>query len=373
MTGHIRERGNGRWQILFDIAPDPVTGRRRQRSRTITGTRADAEAELERILDELDAGTWADDGTIRLGAFVDMWLEARRHQIEDTTWHGYRQKLGYLTRAMGHRRLAQVTGGSLAALYSRLQDDGLGASSVHQLHRITKRLFSDAVRWGYLRANPVERADPPKVIRPEMEVWSAADLSAFLDAARDDPYWAAWLVAAMTGMRRGEVAGLRWRSVSLDDATLEVRTVHKSIGGRLVVAEHPKTSTSRRRITLDSATVTELAVIRGARTVAALDGSDPVVTSPRRSGPDDPGLVNPDVLSKSFVRLVGRLGLPPISLHGLRHTHATLLMAAGESPKVVQERLGHARASMTIDIYTHTAGEQHRAAADRFAGLLRRA
>lgn len=357
---HIRERRPGVWQVMFDAEIDPVSGRRRQRSRTIHGTRADAEAKLAEIQAELAAGAFVDDGSMRVRDLDEMFRRVRADRWEPSTAEWYRQKLSYVVRAIGHRKAAQVTGGTMTALYAGLRDQGLSGTTVAGVHRAARAMFRAGVKWGYLRADPTDRAEPPRKDTDEMHTWTADELRYFLAETVDEQWHPAWLVLAMTGMRRSELCGLEWSNVDLKAGTITVTKKATSVSGHRHVGE-PKTRRSRRTFSIDAQTVGLLRAWRdrGGVTrvgwVAAWDDGSPV---------------DPDVISKSFRRASDRLGMPRIRLHDLRHGWATLALEAGVHIRVVADRLGHASPAVTLDVYSHAAAKADQEAADAVAGLV---
>lgn len=215
------------------------------------------------------------------------------------------------------------------------------------------RAFKDAVRWGRLPRNPADAADPPHAGQKSdgVHTWDAATLRQFLDESRtaEDRYHALWVLFATTGMRRGEALGLRWSDVDLDE---------------------PKTARGRRPLSLDPATVAVLRAhrhrMRQERLLVGPDFADLGLVFHQPDG----GWLCPDAVSEVFLRRVRRYGLPRLTLHGLRHTWATLALEQGIHPRVVQERLGHSTIAITLGIYSHVTPTLHDEAADLIAGLI---
>ena len=202
-----------------------------------------------------------------------------------------------------------------------------------------------------------------------MSTWPAATLRAFLEGVGGDRLCAAWHLAAATGMRRGEVLGLRWQDVDLDASRVAVRQTLISIRYRLSFGT-PKTAKGRRLIALDDRTVAELKRHRKAQLQERLafgpGYSDADLVFVREDGSP----VHPDLFSDYFEKHARRLGLPRIRLHDLRHTHATLALQAGVNPKVISERLGHATVAFTLDRYAHCVPAMEEEAAARVAAFV---
>jgi integrase len=203
-----------------------------------------------------------------------------------------------------------------------------------------------------------------------LRTWSQPDLTQFLEATRDQRNWAAWLMLATTGLRRGEVLGLSWSCVDLDAGRISVRRTLVDLDGQEPVWSDPKTARGRRGISLDPETVAALRAVRAEQVQerllmgAGYQDHDLVFAWP------DGRPLHPERFSRSFVRQLERHGLPALSVHGLRHTWATLALQAGVHPKVVQERLGHSSIAITMDIYSHVLPSMETDAADRVAALI---
>jgi integrase len=272
--------------------------------------------------------------------------------------------------------LQRLSGGALNALYGELLKSGradgsggLSPATVRRVHATLHHALKDAVRWQHLMQNPADAADPPRVRRSEMKVWTPSELRGFLKSIHGHRLYAAFALAALTGMRRGEVLGLRWGDVDLDGARVAVRRTLVTVGYRVEMSE-PKTAQGRRSIDLDPTTVT---VLKGHRAQQAeerlawgpqwADGGW-VFTQESREP------VHPDTFSKTFDRLVKRAGLPRIRLHDLRHTNVAHSLAAGVPVKVISERVGHSTTAFTQDVYGHVIPGMGKEAAAKVAALV---
>lgn len=306
-----------------------------------------------------------------LGVFIsELWLPAVRPTVRSSTHYSY---VGifrtHICPALGDERLDEITPQKVNAFYAALlasgharRQSGLAPSSVIRIHATLHRALRDAVRWDLIQMNPADRADPPKQKTGSLELrtWTRNEVRVFLRTVDQEPDSTYWLLLVMTGMRRGEVLGLRWNDVDLERAVLAVRQTVVSVGGRREFST-PKTARGRRLVALDSRTVQTLAV---AWRDAPFESSA-LVFSDSDGGP----LCGPRV-SKRFKALASRAGLPEIRLHDLRHTHATLALQAGIHPKIVSERLGHCAVSFTLDVYSHATPHMQGEAAERIGDLI---
>jgi integrase len=218
--------------------------------------------------------------------------------------------------------------------------------------------------------NPASRATAPKRTNgAELHTWTGSQVRAFLEATREDREHALWRILAITGMRRGEALGLKWSDVDLKQGRVSVQRSRVLAGGK--VLEHPpKTDHGRRSIPLDPATVATLRVWRARQNAERLEWGAAWSDGGWVFTAGDGSPLHPGVITKRFGEAVAAADLPRIRLHDLRHTSATLALAAGEHPKLVQERLGHATISQTMDTYSHTTSALHEAAAERLAALV---
>jgi integrase len=355
--GHVRQRGKS-WSYVLDAGPDPGSGHRRQVWKGGFRTKREAQQALRDALSRVDHGTFVTPQRTTVADYLDQWLETMRPNVRATTHAGYERCVAKLKRGLGHVRLGEVRPIMIERLYAELAVDGgrggrpLSPKSVVNVHLCLRKAFADAERLGMLATNPVRRVRPPRWRSPEMRVWSAAQTLAFLEASEAHRLHAAFVLLATTGMRRGEVVGLRWDDVDLDGSRVQVRQAVTTAGNKIVI-DGPKTRRSRRSIALDDDT---MAALRSHRNRLAEERSlaGELWRDEGMAFPDELGaLLHPDVVSRAFTAIVRRAGLSPIRLHDLRHGWASLALEAGVHPKVVSERLGHSTVGITLDTYSH--------------------
>jgi integrase len=371
---YIVQRQNRFYVVAYD-GLDPLTGRERRRWHPIGGDRDEAEAVAQRLDRERCSAPPPIGGPTTLGTFLcQTWLPRKRRQVRATTAYRYAWFVErYISPKIGDIPLRRLRIDHLEDLYHQLattggrRGSGLAPKTILEVHMIIRAALDLAVQRDLVDRNVADSAQlrPPRAGSTTARVWNAPELATFLAAARPHRLYPALHLTAHTGMRRGEAVGLRWSDLDASTRRLSIQRTLQCVGGR-PVEFGVKTRNSRRCIDLDETTVD---VLRAWRRQLRRDGLP--------SGADDwmfcnatGRFLNPESLSQLFDRIVQRAPVPRIRFHDVRHTHASLLIAAGVPIKVVSERLGHAHAAFTMHTYQHVLPGMSAVAADQFAALI---
>jgi integrase len=378
MRGRVHRRGAG-WAYTVDLGRDPASGKRRQKMKGGFRTRDEAEVGLDDVLGKVRAGLPVPSAKLTVGTFLTKrWLPAISATVAPNTADSYTRMVEtHLEPRIGNISLTALDGAHLTALYGELSRSGrkdgkggLSARTVRLAHVTMHRALRDALRWGLVARNAADAADVPRQPHREAPTWTPEQVRTFLTAPTKDRWRPAWILAATTGLRRGELAALRWRDIDLDARRLSVRQAVAVVGGHMHVGA-PKTAQSRRSVALDLGTVDALKAWRRRQLEERVamgagwqDRDDRVFTL------HDGRPVSPDVLTRAFERAVDASKLPKLSLHGLRHSHATAALVAGVPLKVVADRLGHSSIRVTGDVYSHVVAGLDEDAANVVGALM---
>lgn len=373
------------WAFAIDVAP--IGGRRRRVSRSGFDTKRAAQTAMAEVQVESAHGQYIEPSRQQLGAWLQReWLPAAESRLRPATWRSYQDVLRLHVIDEGHRLecslgstpMRAIDVASLNGLYAELlrrgRADGRGGLSprtVQYVHRILAKALDDAVTWGLLSTNPARHASGPRPTTParQIDTWTADQLRSFLELTRADRLYPLWHLASSTGMRRGELLGLRWRDVDLETEWISVSQARISVNYE-VSTSAPKTARSRRQIAIDKRTVAVLRAWRSAqlheRMAWGPAWTDSGLVFTRENGEG----WHPDRISTLFGQAVRTSDLPRVRLHDLRHGHATMALRAGIHPKVVSERLGHSTIALTLDTYSHAIPAMQADAAQKIANLV---
>jgi integrase len=361
MKGHIRERSPGHWAIVID--GQGTDGKRKRRWHSFAGTKRQAQLECARIIAEIQKGNGAiAPERLTVADYLEQWLRHIRTKVSPKSFERYASIVrANLIPALGNVRLSKLQPIAISSAYSAALGR-LAPRTVNHMHVVFNGALKQAVRWRLLPRNPCSDVDPPKVERGEMKIWDVATITTALELSRSWRVHMPVVLATLCGLRRGEIAALRWRHVDLERAQLSVtESAEQTKAG--VRYKAPKSGKGR-TVALPAMVVTELRAhrLRQAQELLALGVrlSDETFVCAREDGKAQ----QPQSITHGWVRFLRSTKLPQIRFHDLRHSHATIMLASNIHPKVVSERRGHSRVAITLDTYSHVIpGMQEEAAA----------
>lgn len=369
-TGHARRRGAKSFELKFDVEADPRTGRRLTKYHSFKGTKREAEAELVRLKAAANRGDYIDPTKTTLGEFLDRWETWAATQVSAKTLERYRELARHHVRPhLGATRIQRLKTADFAELYGKLQrpktEDGAGLAprTVGHVHRLLHRVFGHALKWGMVAANPVSAAEPPRVPPAEIEILDAQEIRTVLHALRGRPLYPVAVTSLATGMRRGEIAALRWSDVDFEGGKIRVeRSLEQTNAGLAFKA--PKTKAGRRTVSIPLSIVAEL------RDHWRRQQERRLALGTGKAGPDELVFARadgspwpPDSSTADWARTIRVLKLPKVTLHAIRHTHVSQLIASGLDVVTVSRRIGHSNPTVTLTVYAHLFGNTDERAA----------
>lgn len=369
--GSISRRKNGGWMAQYYVYT--VGGRKR---RTVYGkTRKEVAKKLTGALSDREGGLVFDAEGLRLEEYLNRWLEdSVKDTVRNTTYERYEQICRtHIVPLLGGVKLKALSPTHVRGLYKE-KLSSLSPRTVQYIHVTLHKALKQAVRDGLIPRNATEAVKPPQVRREEIRPLTADQVKLLLDAASEagDRLEALYVLAVHTGLRQGELLGLKWDDINLEAGTLQVRRALTTAKGGLRLAA-PKTKGSRRRVSLTGA-ATDALKAHLKRQLEEIDRAGPlwqehglVFASETGAPLDRRGLT-----SRRFKPLLKRAGLPEKTrFHDLRHTCATLLLTKNVNPKVVSEMLGHSNIAITLDTYSHVLPNMQDSAARALEEALR--
>lgn len=362
--GTIYQRADGLWVAQITL---PNGKRKAKYSKT-------QKVVKDWLLEQREAikkGLWLDNTKITVSEFFDRFMnDVASHTLRPKTIVSYESIIRlHINPEIGNVKLAALTPVQLQTLYSKKLNSGLSKRTVQYIHAVIHRGLAQAVKWGLVNRNVADAVEAPRPTKRAPTTLTVTQVRDLLGVMREDRFYALYLLAITTGMRQGELLGLMWDDVDLDQGFIHVRHTAQTIYKQGVVLGETKTEKSRRSIAIPEIAIDALKehwetqkLIKAGRR----DWVENNLVFPTSKGTP----MTARNLIREFHALLEKAGLPKIRFHDLRHTSATLLLLAGVHPKIVQERLGHSRIDMTLDTYSHVVPDIQKEAAEKMDLLL---
>jgi integrase len=367
------------YYVVFELGRDPITGKRKQKKKRGFKTSKEAEKYLTEQLNAIDKGTYIEANKMSFGEYLDYWLKNYAEpNTAPKTFEGYDYIINtHIKPLLGQIELYKLQPLHLQEYYTLKMEDGrtdgnggLSAQSVKHHHRLISKAVRDAVKWQFVIRNVAEAVNPPKPKKQEMKTLEGEQIAVLLNTAKSSQYYPVIFTAIYTGMRRGEVLGLRWEDVDLENKIVYVRQALQAVKGKGLIFKDPKTGKGR------SVAMTDR-LVQMLRSHKAEQNKRKLLLG---ESYEDYGLVfcqgngkpfQPSELTRAYNKLIKKAGVTPVRFHDLRHTHATLMLKQQIHPKIVSERLGHSKVGITLDTYSHVLPNMQKEAADQFDQILK--
>lgn len=366
-----RHKCRGSWAFTIDVGRS-ATGHRRQLVRSGFATKTAAAEALKDLSRRLDADGYQEQHKLTVGEYLEQWLEAKRG-LRPSTHQAYRSHLDlYLLPHLSTIKLLDLRPAHVDRMLLDIAGgvrNQLSATTLRRVHATLRSALGTAVKRRLVTSNAAQHVELPQSVRSQERIWTASEVAKFLAHVETHRLAAMYRLVVFAGLRRGEVVGLRWQDVNLDEGWLRISQQVVQVGGKLHVGS-PKTRSGFRAVALDVGTIGALREHRERQQVertawgAAWQDTGYVFTY------EDGRVMQPENVTRRFQAQARRAGLPPIRFHGLRHTSASLALAAGVPLKVVSDRLGHSSTSITADLYSHVLPVVAHDAAEAIAALV---
>jgi integrase len=378
---HLRRRGKKKWQIIIEMDRDPMTGKRKRKYKTINGTKKDAEKKMAELIRKYEKNDkLVEPKKMSMKKLMKQFLNNHQHTVAQRTIDRYSGIVrNHLLPAFGDYQVKDIKPIHIES-YQNMKlnngkikgEGGLSNKTVRMHHNLLSSIFKYAQRLELIEKNPVKLVPSPKKGTPNHNFLDEEQLQKILNYSKG-----LWIhdyikIAVATGMRRGEMLGLEWPNVDLENSKISIIKALKRTSKGIELSA-TKTSSSRRSIAITEDTVKVLKRIKSEQAKRKLKMGENYNTEFNLVFCEKNGrYCNPNSVTRRFKRIVKDVELGYIKLHDLRHTMASLMLKSGANPKIVQERLGHSSITITMDLYSHLSLDLQKEAAEDLSVLLKK-
>ncbi|MFE4120079.1 tyrosine-type recombinase/integrase [Priestia sp. YIM B13486] len=375
MKGSIRKNNKtGNWDFVFNVGIDPLTGKRKQIRRRGFETKRHAMDAMTKMKAEILSNDFLDLTTMTYSTYMDEWFEERQNHLQKTTFeiHSIYYR-SVIKPKLGHFKIQQITPLHIQKFINELvNQNSYSEHTIHLIYRIISASLKKAKIIKLLKDNPASGITLPKIRKKEMNVWSLEQVNYFINESKKikrlTRCYIGFLIALLTGMRQGEIMGLRWKDIDMESQIIYIR---QTLTQDAEIKYGAKNVSSIRSIHISNKLIAELKVHRKRVLAEKLSlGQDyndfDLVICTQKGKP-----MIPRNFRKEFYNLTEKIRLPKIRFHDLRHTHATILIQQNVNVKLISERLGHAEIGTTLDTYSHVLPNMQKTVSDELDKIIK--
>lgn len=374
MKGSVTKRGST-WSYIVDIGKDPVTGKRQQKTKGGFKKKKDAEAALLQILKELEENEYIQQSNQLFSSYIDEWFEHYAKRVKETTAFSRKHTVEkHLKREnpFQHKPLSKITSKDIDTLYNIKLDEGYSTNTIRKIHQMLHQALEQAVNWNMIKSNPVSKVTPPSIKTKDIKIWSFDEVHTFLAESRKSRHYIMFLLAIYTGMRKGEILGLKWSDIDFEKKVIKVVRSVSLITGVGYIFTTPKTKKSIRQVPIPDFLIDELLAHKKtqeewkAQSGEQFQELDLVISTKNGS------IQDPRNVLREMRKICKNAKVTNIRFHDIRHTHASILIAEGVDIVKVASRLGHTNPRITLEIYAHLMPNEDNDVADIFHQAFRK-
>lgn len=363
VSGHIEERSKSSYTIVIDLGRDPMTGKRERIYKTVKVNHKKAEKEMRRMMAEIENGTFIKPNDMIMKEFLEKYLETRRNDLAPSTYYSYQKIIEkYLIPNFGKIKVCELQPYTVQEYYNKALET-LSPRTVKYHHTILKHAFKFAVRWRVVARNIIEDVDPPKQRKPKTKPITIEDANKILEVALQEEYklyYPMIYFVLCTGVRKGEMQALTWDCVNFREEYVTINKTLQRLPGKGIFEKEPKSEEGERNIEISDKLIKVLKKVKKLQAehimLLGQDYEDNNYVFCKENGQP----VDPSQLSHKVKEIITEAGFADVTLHKLRHAHATWFLKMGGDLKDLQNRLGHSTAAFTLDTYVHNMPNKKR-------------
>jgi integrase len=359
------------WSFTIELGRDSSTGKRKQITRRGFDSKKEAELAAHQMTIDVDKETFVNEKNILFINFITDYLHIiAEPSVKPSTFRGYKSAVEKrLIPKFGHIKIKDLSAKMISTYYNELLKEGLTEEFIQYIHAILKNASKTAINWKYIKNDFMNNVKAPRRQKKNVETWSIEECITFLNRMRDQKnhIFILYYLAIYTGMRRGELLGIKWKDIDFNKKRIFVQHSLYYISGQGLVLQTPKTQSGKRNISITNEMIEELQSYKVKKQAQLLKVGLKLIEDHFAFGGEP---VNPNTIHKQFLYDIKLAGMKRIRFHDLRHTHATIMLEIGENSKVVSERLGHSKVSITLDKYSHVTQNIQDSSAENFSKAL---